>query len=63
MNDDIQSEFDREIELLLEQAGLFRFVGAVVDLGLDLFFGRSLERLDENLRVLRSFANSTLGSE
>ena len=34
MNDDIQPELRGEIELLFKQTGLFRFVGAVVDLRL-----------------------------
>ena len=49
MDDDVQANFSGELQLLLEEAGLFRFVSAVVDFRLDLFLGRSLERLDENL--------------
>ena len=57
MNDNVQPELDREIELLLEQTGLFRFVGAVVNVGFDFFFRRALQRLREYLRLalLRQF--------
>ena len=51
MNDDIQAELRREIELLLKQTGLFRFVRAVVDIGFDFFFRETLERLGKNLRL------------
>ncbi len=52
MNDDVQPELHGEIELLLEQTGLFRFVGAIVDFRFHLLVGRGLKRLDENLRCL-----------
>ena len=40
MDDDIESQFCRQIELLLEQTGLLRFVSAVVNARFDLFFRR-----------------------
>ena len=52
MNDNVQPQLRGEIELLFKQTGLFRFVGAVVNVGLDLFLGRGLERLGKNLRHL-----------
>src|SRR3954470_7157970 len=37
MNHDVEPELDGQIELLLEQARLFRFVSAVADLRFDFF--------------------------
>ena len=52
MNDDIEIELDCKIELLLEETGLLRLVGAIVDPRLDFLFGLALQRACENLHVL-----------
>src|SRR5205085_3249029 len=52
MYDDVEAELGGEIELLLEETGLFRFVSAVVNAGFDFFFGRALQCAGEDLRFL-----------
>ena len=51
INPTLKAMLDREIELLFKKAGLFRFVGAVMNTGFDLIFGRSLECFGKNLRL------------
>ena len=57
MNHDIEAELDCEIELLLEEAGLSRLVGAIVDPGLDFLLRLALQCAREDLHVfaLRGF--------
>src|SRR6266699_5240413 len=45
MNYDVEFQFHRKIEKLLEQFRLFRFVSAVFNRCFDLFFGRALQRI------------------
>src|SRR5438270_12963611 len=52
MNYDIELELDREIELLLKQYRLLRFISAIFDAGVDLFFRLTLQRIGENLHFL-----------
>src|SRR5205807_6389881 len=58
MDDDVQSEFHGQIELLFEQACLFRFVSAVVNALFDFFFGRILKRFGTSLEQLLVWKNS-----
>jgi len=51
MNNYVESELCREIELLLKQTCLARFIGAVVDPGLDFFLGFALQGASENLNL------------
>src|SRR5438552_9916316 len=52
MNYDIELELDREIELLLKQYRLLRFISAVFDAGVDLFFRLTLQCIGEDLHFL-----------
>ena len=49
MNDNIESEFDREIELLFKETHLFRFVRAVLDLRFNFLFRLALQRAGKYL--------------
>ena len=60
MNDDVQAEFHREIELLLKQTRLFRLVGAIVNLCFQLLFSFGLQRVRETCTCF-SFATFALG--
>ena len=51
MNDDVQLQLDREIELLLKQARLFALERAVVDFALDFVVRLRLERARDHLRL------------
>ncbi len=51
MNDNIESELDREIELLFKETRLFRFVRAVVNLRFDFFFCLALQGAREYLHL------------
>ena len=51
MNNDVQAELSCEVELLLKQTGLPRFVGAILDVCFDLFFDFALECASEDLHV------------
>src|SRR5438105_15576552 len=52
MDDNVQSEFHGQIELLFKQACLFRFVSAILDARFDFFFGRILKRFGNSLEQL-----------
>src|SRR4029078_1012515 len=51
MNHNIQAQFDRKVELLLEDTRLFVFDRTVMDAALDFIIGLRLERLIDHLRL------------
>ena len=54
MDDDVEPEFNRKIELLFKQTGLLRLIGAIVNACLDSFFCRILKCVGNRFRSSRT---------